>query len=69
MVQSVRTAFPRRRNPDGSSDSICPECFRTVATAATEADLKAAESTHDCEGFSLREMMHGTEPGDRRNRS
>jgi hypothetical protein len=41
--------FPHRRNPDGSFDSICPKCFRTVATRRDEADLAQAERDHVCE--------------------
>lgn len=42
--------FPHRRNPDGSFDSICLKCFRTVATQRNEADLAQAERDHVCEG-------------------
>jgi len=41
--------FPHRRNPDGSFDSICRKCFRTVATRRNEADLAQAEREHVCE--------------------
>ena len=41
--------FPHRRNPDGSFDSICPNCFRTVATRRNEADLAQTEREHVCE--------------------
>ena len=61
MAQAARTAFPHRHNADGSVDSICSECFRTIATAFTEAQLQAAERVHDCEGFSMVALYHGTE--------
>ena len=61
MAHATRAAFPHRRNPNGHFDSICTQCFLTIATAATEAELKAGESAHDCRGFNLREIMHGTE--------
>jgi hypothetical protein len=68
MKQASRT-FPHRQNPDGSFDSICTECFATVATEATEDALKAAEIAHDCKGFSLRPILHGTEHDGWTNRS
>jgi hypothetical protein len=69
MAQAVRTPFPHRQNRDGSFDSICTQCFAAVATAATEAELKVAESAHDCKGFSLRPILHGTEHEGQANRS
>jgi hypothetical protein len=51
-------AFPHRQRPDGSIDSICSECFQTIATASTEAELSAAETVHDCKGFSLVRLFH-----------
>jgi hypothetical protein len=60
MVQASRIAFPHRRNPNGSFDSICTQCFRTIATAAAETELKAAESAHKCFGFDLCEILHRT---------
>ena len=45
--------FPHRRNPDGSFDSICPKCFRTVATRRNEADLAQPERDHICEDEAL----------------
>src|ERR1700728_1552209 len=55
MAQASHTAFPHRQNADGSFDSICSECFRTVATASTEAQLQAVERVHHyrCKGFKL----------------
>ncbi len=40
--------FRLRRNKDGSCDSICLSCFRTVATVAMEADLAPFEQSHIC---------------------
>ena len=58
MAQASRTAFPHRRNPNGSFDSICTQCFRTIATAPAEDELHAAESAHDCMGYDSFEIMH-----------
>ena len=40
--------FSHRYNPDGTWQSICPECYKTVAESREEADLKRAEDTHVC---------------------
>jgi hypothetical protein len=41
--------FPHRTNGDGSIDSICPQCFRTVGTSTYQADLDAIEASHVCD--------------------
>ena len=40
--------FPHRKNPNGTFDSICPECFRTIATQPSEEDLTPFEQSHHC---------------------
>jgi hypothetical protein len=65
MSPLSRPDFPHRRKPNGTFDSICTQCFLTIATADTEAELKAAERAHHCKGFNMGEIMHLTE-GDRR---
>jgi hypothetical protein len=69
MFQSSRPDFPHRRKPNGTFDSLCTRCFRTVANADTEAELRAAESAHDCKGFNMGEVMHLTEHDRRPSRS
>jgi hypothetical protein len=44
-----KASFPHKLNADGSFDSICPMCFRTVATAAQETELAALERKHQCD--------------------
>ncbi len=63
MPQASRTAFPHRQNADGSFDSICSECFLTIATASTEAQLETAERVHpdNCRGFSLSVLYRRSE--------
>jgi hypothetical protein len=61
MSRTIRPTFPHRRNPDGTFDSICIQCFATVATGSVEAELKAAESAHACGGFNLGNIMHVAE--------
>jgi hypothetical protein len=45
--------FPHRFNPDGTFDSICITCFRTIAMSEKEADLAAAEEAHACNPADL----------------
>jgi hypothetical protein len=48
--------YPHRRNSDGTFDSICPECFRTVARVSIEVELAAAEAAHRCDAWRLEEL-------------
>jgi hypothetical protein len=41
--------FAHRANADGSIDSICTRCFRTVATQRSEAELDRPERDHVCQ--------------------
>jgi len=41
--------FARRRNRDSSIDSICTQCFQTIASADREEDLALHEEKHICE--------------------
>jgi hypothetical protein len=53
MAKVTIPPFPHRRNRDGTFDSICGQCFQTVATKATEAELHVAEKDHECKGLEL----------------
>lgn len=53
MLDLFQNAFPHRRNRDGSHDSICPHCFRTVATRQEETELPSDEQNHKCAEFHL----------------
>ena len=44
--------FPHRQNPDGTWDSICPQCFVNSASAACEDDLVELEKRHVCGHYS-----------------
>jgi len=44
----VEIKFSHRCNTDGTCQSICPECYKTVAESREERDLKQAEETHVC---------------------
>ena len=50
-MSSDAPQFFHRSNDDGTFDSICLHCFRTVDTQNHEADLAAKEQAHVCYGF------------------
>jgi hypothetical protein len=41
--------FQHRRNRNGTYDSICLDCFTTIATAKRKTNLYRHESTHVCD--------------------
>ena len=47
MVQQ----FAKRRNADGTMDSICLKCFRTVARCTDQLELIEFEKDHQCLGI------------------
>jgi hypothetical protein len=49
----MKKHFPHRLNADGSYDSICKECFRTVATEEEEDKLRDRELQHVCEARDI----------------
>jgi len=49
------TPYPHRLNAEGSYDSICRRCFRTVARAQAEAELQAYEAAHVCDPYRTTE--------------
>jgi hypothetical protein len=52
---SIRTiSFAHRQNPDGTTDSICENCFLVVARVSTEADLDCLELRHECQPLERR---------------
>ena len=53
MAGPQHKSFPHRHNHDGSTDSICPSCFRTIARTRCETELVALESAHECDAESL----------------
>ena len=56
--ESSIPAFHRRNNEDGTVDSICLICFRTIGPVASQSDLAEFEGKHICESPSnLMEMV------------
>jgi hypothetical protein len=48
-----KVSFTHRFNPDGTYDSICRNCFRTVGHAKAERALVPEEGTHVCNMVDL----------------
>jgi len=48
MAQDSTLQFVRRLNEDGTIDSVCSDCYITVATAHRELELWRAECDHVC---------------------
>jgi hypothetical protein len=49
------TENPRRKNRDGTWDSICKHCFSTIAHGTTESELADREKAHVCHSSYLAE--------------
>ena len=49
MANHLADGFHRRRNEDGTFDSICLLCFRTAASAPEESELSSLELKHVCD--------------------
>jgi hypothetical protein len=49
MAQTYTLQFIHRLNADGTIDSICGDCFITVATATSDAALEGYERQHSCD--------------------
>ena len=61
MARSRTTLpFAHKPNPDGSIDSICPNCFRAVGSSTVESELSVLEKAHTCIGFELERVLYPT---------
>jgi hypothetical protein len=49
MAEAYADVFAHRCNRDGSFDSICKQCYCTIANSRDEADLQINEWMHDCD--------------------
>jgi hypothetical protein len=56
-TDSRERTFPRRPNVDGTYDSICPSCYRTIARGTAEA-LRFAEESHSCSNEFLLQSLN-----------
>ena len=53
MSQAYTLKYLHRLNDDGTIDSICRECFVTVATATSRSALDPEQQKHRCDPFLL----------------
>lgn len=54
VASPVSLKFVHRSNRNGTTDSICRECFVTVATSIWEADLDRSERAHVCDPWTVK---------------
>jgi len=53
MTQSHILGFVHRYNHDSTIDSICRECFITIGTAGSGAELEILERKHHCDSWLI----------------
>lgn len=53
MSQAYTLQFIHRLNKDGTIDSICRDCFITIATARSQSELEREERQHVCQRYLL----------------
>jgi len=56
MTFQATPTFPHRHNRDGVIDSICSECFLTIASARVERHLARYERSHVCNPVRLYQL-------------
>ncbi len=52
------SGFSHRPNNDGSVDSICLRCFRTIASNNKGRSIAMMESQHECDPVDLMRFEH-----------
>ena len=62
MADSHLIAFAHRGKADGTWDSICLRCFRTIATAPNAAWLTPNETSHTCDLLDLHVLVSDRHP-------
>lgn len=63
MLLPTRPGFAHRPNRDGTFDSICRVCYRTVVDHVRETELERAEQEHVCERAVLEHLQSFRERG------
>lgn len=58
----TRPKFVHRWNQDGTIDSICRECFVTVAASKREVDLDQSERLHVCDPWTVKQFRDLARP-------
>jgi hypothetical protein len=54
MISLAEPQFLHRLNRDGTFDSICTRCIKTIASHYSEPPLTVFEQRHKCEGLETR---------------
>src|ERR1700730_14332731 len=62
MADSHLITFAHRGKADGTWDSICLRCFRTIATAPNAAWLTPKETGHTCDLLDLHVLVSDRHP-------
>ena len=57
MIEPSKPRFAHRPLPDGSVDSVCLMCFRTIATTEDMMHREFLELTHMCTELELYELQ------------
>jgi hypothetical protein len=53
MAKPSLPPFPHRTNHDGTVNSICLQCFQTIASHKSESEVEEIEKTHVCRSSLL----------------
>jgi hypothetical protein len=61
MATSDKLKVIHRRNEDDTIDSICRECFATIATERSETELDRKEHDHVCDPWVLERFQRAAE--------
>jgi hypothetical protein len=59
MFSAQQAHFAHRHNRDGTHDSICFSCMRTIASAKDETKLEGIERVHLCDPVLLYQYNQG----------
>jgi hypothetical protein len=57
-------AFARRKNKDGTFDSICMKCFATIASSLKEPEVEHWEQRHRCDPVALERFNRAKQPSE-----
>jgi hypothetical protein len=58
VMADTMVSFRHRQNGNLTYDSICLQCFRTIATEKKKEELPELEKNHDCKGFDLERLFY-----------
>jgi hypothetical protein len=62
MESEATAAFCRNQNENGTYNTMCTDCCRTVGWMLDDPDLTNAETTHMCPEKALRKLMAANRP-------